>query len=158
MAMQPLGAEKPRVEQVSGPLVPSMPGLEQMTREGRKEGRKGTLHPAPILPPCPDIIPSGNLLTQAPCEPLHPHPSPTTARASLVQPRESRLEVSQGPGTQPSGAASEATRGQSRADVSPASLYLSLGEGDDVILFYGEGNPGSQRSSGYPRSHSLDED
>lgn len=38
----------------------------------RKEGRKGPLHPAPTLSHYPDIIPSGNLLTQAPCEPPHP--------------------------------------------------------------------------------------
>ena len=68
-----------KVEQIRGPLAPHMLGLEQMSRderkEGRKEGRKGDLHPAPMLLPSPDIIPSGNLLTQAPYKPLLP-PSP----------------------------------------------------------------------------------
>lgn len=105
-----------------------MPGLEQMTREGRKEGRKGALCPAPTPPPSPDIIPSGNLLIQAPCEfPLPP--APLLPGLPLLSLAESMPDVSQGLGTQPSRVASEATHGQSSADVSPSQTVPQSGRG-----------------------------
>lgn len=128
MARQHLGTETPTVEQVSGLRAPSMPGLEQMTREGRKEGGPP---PCPQPATLPDIIASGNLLTQACCEPppSHPPPQPQHHQGFPYSARRVKREVSQGPGTQPSGVASEATRGQSSVDVSPGQPELPSGRG-----------------------------
>ena len=109
---QRLGAETPSVEQVRGPLAPSLPGSEQMTREGRKEGGPP---PCPRPATLPDIIPSVDLLNQAPCEPPLPL-APLLPGLPLYSQAESRPEVSQGPRTQPSWVAC----GQSSADVSPS--------------------------------------
>lgn len=59
--------------------------------------------------------------------------------------------MSQGPGTQPSGVASEATRGQSSADVSPGQPVLRLGEGAECDPALWRRKPRSTGSSGTPK-------
>lgn len=124
----------PKMQQGSGLLAPSTPRLEQMTREGRK----GDLHPATI----PDIILSGNLLTQDPL-------SLPTALPSLGLPSFSSRTKARGESGPRNPAKQGGLRGYLRAKLplsSHASVWQRVRNGMD-----GKGNTGPWNSCGHLR-------